>query len=165
MGRRVFERWVDDRLIPVELDRDEMLSPSADLATEAGMVASYIGLVAELVADYMRRVAHADAEYRQWRARRFIALKGQGGSKPPSDDTTSKLVEGEDDFVRHKAAIAELESDLEYLRGMFEALRAKASLCRARADVTRGKEYGEAGGFDLRRVDGDAVKTAMTRGR
>ena len=149
MGKRIFEKWLGDKLYPVELDREELLRASPDLAADAGDVSASIGLVAELVGDYVRRYAQADAAYRNWKAATYLKFKLVDG-KSPSDEIVKNQVEGEPEFLIRKDALAELEGDVEYLRGLFDALRAKASMIRARTDMARGKEDGEAVGFDTR---------------
>lgn len=163
MGKRIFERWMDDKLFPVEIDRDELLNAGADLAAEGGAVAAHIGLVAELIGDYARRYTQEDAAYRQWRAVVYLKFKLVDG-KSPSDEIVKAQVEGEPEFLDRKAKLAELEGDLEYLRGLFEALRAKATMVNARVNLSRGKEHGEGPGLDLRAASPrPAVRTDADR--
>ena len=149
MGKRIFRRWVGDLMIDVEIDRVAILNLGDDLDTASGDVAANIGLVGELIGDYTRLFAQKDAEYRNWKAATYLRFKLVDG-KAPSDELVKNQVDGEPEFVTRKAELGELEGDLEYLRGLHEALRAKTTLINARVNLRRGKEYGESGGVDLR---------------
>lgn len=175
MGKRIFDRWVGATLVAIELDRDELLQPSHDIAADAGDVSANIGLIAELVGDYARRYSQKDGAYRQWKAATYLKFKLVEG-KAPSDEIVKNQVESEPEFLAFKDELAEIEGDLEYLRGLFDALKVKASMVRARTDIARGKEDGESNGFDGRptrpaknhKTDAERaadVKTRMTAGK
>lgn len=162
MGKRVFDRWEGDELFPVELDRNELLGSTGDLDADAGNVAASIGLVAELIGDTARRYGVYDAAYRQWRGAKYLEFKLVDG-KAPSDELVKAQVEGDEEFLSRKAFLAELEGDLEYLRGLHEGLRTKAMMINARINLRRGKEHGESGGVDLRERSSALAKTDAER--
>ena len=163
MGKQTFERWFGDRLFDVEINREELLGVGADLLAEAGSVSSSIGLIAELVGDYSRLFAVEDAAYRGWRAGAYLQHKMVEG-KSPSEEVAKALVEAMPEFGVRKARLAEVEGDLAYLKGLFDALRVKATMVRARAEMQRGKEDGETVGFDTKGLPAtDAERVASVK--
>lgn len=142
MGKRIFERWVDDQLVQVEVDRNRLLRATSNATLDANLVADHIGLISELLGDYMRRVALNDAQYRHWRGQAESAQL-EADPKLPEWKVKAK-VEGDPAFLAFKSEGAELKGDLEYLNGIFEALRAKGFMVTVRKDLQRTKEQGES---------------------
>ena len=167
---RVFKREVGGRDVIVELDT-KSLEPSADLDSDAGSVASQVGLVGEILAVTTERLESADAKYRQWRATKAGTILH---SDPKLAEWKVKAkVEADPGFMTHKNAIASLTGDLEFLRVYLSGLKTKASMIRGRIELTRSEWDGTSLGLDVRPEDvmktaenltrSDRVRSAMQR--
>lgn len=137
MGKKNFYRWVGDKLVPVSVNRASLLMSTGDLPKDAGDVAASIGLIAELVGDYTRLSADTDARYRAWKAGFKVDLLKDDPKM--AEWKVTALAEAQPEFLAFKTEQAEWVGDLIYLRGLFEALRSKGFMVKARTDLARGQ--------------------------
>jgi len=122
---------------------DDNFSLSGDYGADADAVASTIGLVAELMGEYIERFAEADARYRHWRGEKTQELAAKDAKL--AQWKVDRFIEADPDFMRHKTILAKLEGEVESLKRYFESLRLKADLLRTISSRDAAVRYGERG--------------------
>ena len=132
---RTFIREIDDNEIRVHLSLLD-LRISSNPETDADRIAELMGLVGELLADVAQAYEEADADYRNWRGKKSVAIAEE--STRVAEHTIKSTVEGDDTFKEKKGAVAQLSGDLEFLRAFMDACRAKVTMLNARLAQRRG---------------------------
>lgn len=131
---RVFRRRVAGQEVETRIE-PEILALTGDHDRDAADVASWLGLVAELLAEATQALEDADVEYRHWRA---VASRSVLLEDPKTAEWKVKTeVETHPRFPVVKAPLAKLEADIAFLRGYHDALIAKGQMIRVRVDLVR----------------------------
>lgn len=134
---RVFLRQLQDAdgnpmQVEITLSTDDLLISRA-LDEEAADVAAMMGQVGDLIGEWAGGLELADAQYRRWRAQASEMAAG-AGEKAPAEWKVKAAVEANPQFEQHKANIAALTGELEFLRAYFSALQVKSTQLRGLMD-------------------------------
>lgn len=132
---REFTREIGDgRQITIRLDPEDLVIGD-DVAADCRQLPATFGLVSELVADLEGAAARAEAEFKTWRAIRGMELRAMDDK--PAEWKVSQALNADAPTGQHKEEIADITSDLVFLRGFQDALRLKAGLLRTVVDHSR----------------------------
>lgn len=117
------------------------LALSGDIRNDCDAVAGAVGLVVELKGEYLHRLSDADAAYRAWRGRKTQEILDR--DPKCAQWKCDRFIEADPEFLSHKSHIAELEGELEVIRGIFDALRIKSDILKTLASQSAGQRYVE----------------------
>lgn len=120
----------------IKVDVDDVLEIS-DLDSDMSTVAAQMGYWASLNASAERERVQADSFYRQWRAESGKRLI----EKDPklAEWKVRQEIEAADAFKKLKNALAEAVRNTTITRGIYEALRTKASMLQSRGAMMRAE--------------------------
>lgn len=118
--------------LEIELSTDDLVIRE-DLDTESAGVAALMGLVGDLIGEWSAAAEMADARYRRWRAQISESAYAQEG-KSPTEAKLKAAIEADPIFEQHKAGIAQLTGELEFMRAFFAALQVKSTQLRGLMD-------------------------------
>lgn len=153
-------RLVGETEVTITLKTSD-LDPTGDLQADAGRVPALMGLVVELLSETTESFTLNDTAYRSWKAN--IGEKLLLEDPKIAEWKVSEAATARKEFKSFKQRQAELEGDLEYLRGYMEALRTMSLMIRVRAELTRKSNTGDEP--DARPERDSKVRSAMRRGR
>lgn len=105
------------------------------LDEEQATLGGQLGMTADLLAMWTNEAKMRDARYRAWRA---TAIRNQPGFK--SEREEKAFLESAPEFLRHKEACAEAESNQLFLQCYFEALKAKGQQLSSMRYSARARE-------------------------